>query len=464
MADSIDRIIPILTKGWRQPYGLLTAILLAFGLGTAFISATKPPLAVAVLVIVGSSTAILIAWLLARRLPKTRKGKVGFAVSLWCSDEEAARKVREDFVLSLQRLIKSGRTGRSFQFMEIPSFIAEKVIDHDDAQELRLKTRAHFIIYGRVRPRRIDDSERYFLELDGIVAHKPIAKDVSQLIANEFSELLPRKVLVARENDLLAFQFASEWADVVAKYVIGIAAAVSGDLQYAEGLYSDVRTRIQQIDFPVFVKLRERIPKRLAELSEARAQNAYEMWARTHDDEHIIRLGELLGQHGAEDAARKTPLMLTLSAIYIFLSSRDVAKAIDCLEKIPKRDRDAAWHFNQAFLTAYQGDLKQSTRHYRNGVNYPINPDLIAKVEEFLCRILEDEPDKVQLHYCLGFFNWKIKGDHLQATNDFKKFLELRPANEFQKELELTAQWLKEIEHVDEPVEAHISNKCVDAE
>lgn len=450
MGDCIDRFIPILTKGWRQPSGLLTAILLAIVLETAFISATKLSLVVAVLVIVGTSAAILVAWLCARRLPKTRKGKVGFAVSLWCSDEEAACKVREDFVLSLQRLIKSGRTGRSFQFMEIPAYTAEKVIDHDDAQELRLKTRAHFLIYGRVRTRRVDGFERYFLELDGIVAHKPIADDVSQKIAHEFSELLPRKVLLARENDLLSFQFTSEWADVVAKYVIGIAAAVSGDLQYAEGLYSDVRTRIQQIgtDFPVFVKLRERIPQRLAELFEARAQHAYEIWAKTHDKMHIVKLGEFLEQYDSEAAARKTPAMLTLSSIYFFLSARAVEKSTHYLNQIPKQARDAVWHFNQAFLSAYQGDLKQSIRHYRSGMSCQITADLIAKVEDFLCRIVAEEPDRVQLHYCLGFFNWKIKGDHLQAVSDFNKFLSLDSVNDFRKEMELSTQWLKEIETI----------------
>lgn len=448
--ENIDTAIQILKKGWTQPYGLLTAIFLAFGMETAFISATNPPLLVAALVVFIPSSAILAEWLWARRLPKTKKGKVGFAVSLWCSDEEAAHKVREDFVLSLQKLIKSGRTGGSFQFMEIPAFKAEKVIDEDDAHELRLKTKAHFIIYGRVRMREVDGSERYFLELDGVVAHKPIANDISQSISHEFSELLPRKVFLAKENDLLSFQFTSEWADVVAKYVIGIAAAVSGDLQYAEELYSDVRTKIQQVDndFPVFAKLKERIPQRLAELFEARARHAYEMWANTHDKTYIANLGEFLEKYNTESGARKTSEMLILASIYHFLSAKDIDKSINCLNQISKQFRDAVWHFNQAFLSAYEGDLKKTIRHYRNGMNFEITTDLITKVEDFLCLIVADEPDKVQLHYCLGFLNWKIKGDHLQAGNDFRKFLSLGAAANFQKESELSAQWLNEIEAV----------------
>lgn len=451
VGDNIEKLVPILTKGWRRPSGLLTALLVAITPCAIIISATKPDFSVAVFIFLIPSLAILVGWLWARRVPKTKNGKVGFAISLWCSDEEAACKVREDFVLSLQRLIKSGRTGRSFQFIEIPAFIAENIIDHDDAQELRLKTKAHFIIYGRVRTRQVDGSDRYFLELDGIVAHKPIADDVSQRLAIEFSELLPRKVLLARENDLLSFQFTSEWAEIVAKYIIGIASAVSGDIQYAEDLYSDVRAKIQQIetDFPVFVNLRKRIPQRFAELHEAKARHAYEMWVSTHDKTHIMKLGEFLKIYNAENEAHKTPAMLTYSAIHYFLSTRNVENSVKCLNQIPKQARDAIWHFNHAFLAAYQGDLKQSNRYYRNGMNYQITPDLIAKIEDFLCSILAEEPDKAQLHFCLGLLNWKIKGDNLQATKDFNEFLAAGAAKDFHKEIKLVAKWLKKIEAIE---------------
>lgn len=446
--SDIEKVISILKKGWTQPHGLLAAILVSFVAEIALITATSPSPKADTLIILIPSLTIYIAWLWTRRLPKRKKGKVGFAVSLWCSDEEAACKVREDFVLSLQKLIKSGRTGSSFQFMEIPAYKAEKIVDPDDAQELRLKTKANFIIYGRVRRRRVDGSERYFLELDGLVAHKPISNDISQRIANEFSELLPRKVILAQENDLLSFQFASEWADVVAKYVIGISAAVSGDLHYAEKLFSDSLTRVQQIsgDFPVFTKLKERIPQRLAEIFQARAQHAYDMWKETHDEAHIDNLGELLNQYGVEVETRITPMMLTLSSIYHFLSDRNIDGSIDCLKQIPTESRDAVWHFNQAFLSAYQGDLRQAIRSYRKGMDFPITTDLITQVEDFLCLIVGQEPDKVQLHYCLGFFNWKIKCDYLQAANDFRKFLSSETTAKFQKELKLSTQWLNEIE------------------
>ena len=43
----------------------------------------------------------------------------------------------------------------------------------------------------------------------------------------------------------LLFQFTTEWAELVAKYVIGIAAALSGEIDYAETLYQDVLGKIR---------------------------------------------------------------------------------------------------------------------------------------------------------------------------------------------------------------------------
>ena len=55
--------------------------------------------------------------------------------------------------------------------------------------------------------------------------------------------------------------------------------------------------------------------------------------------------------------------------------------------------------------------------------------------------IIGEEPKKYQFHYCLGFFNWKIKGDLQQALNDFKEFLKVDQDNNFMKEKELAAEW-----------------------
>jgi hypothetical protein len=77
----------------------------------------------------------------------------------------------------------------------------------------------------------------HVLDLEGGVSHSPVTTNFSQSFAKECTELLPRKLQLSKENDLFAFQFTSEWTDVVSRYIIGIASAISGDLDYAEHLF-----------------------------------------------------------------------------------------------------------------------------------------------------------------------------------------------------------------------------------
>jgi hypothetical protein len=74
-----------------------------------------------------------------------------------------------------------------------------------------------------------------------------------------------------------------------------------------------------------------------------------------------------------------------------------------------------------------------------------VTADVLTQLEDFMCWILEEEPDKYQFHYCLGFFNWKAKGDNIQGQKDLEKFLELGSEKEFVKERELAKEWIKEI-------------------
>jgi tetratricopeptide (TPR) repeat protein len=434
-----------LSKHWPYRTGYFAVLVFLWGIEASILVSTKASLGVSTAILFGTAAVLFIAWYFSRSIPKTKSNKVGFVISIACDDESEAKRIRADFVLTLQRLIKAGKTGSSFQFIEVPSFHSERVVDIDDAQKLRIQTKAHFLLYGRVRVRNLNNKEHHFIELDGVVAHKPIPDNISKQLANEFSELLPRKVAIATENDLLAFQFASEWAEVVAKYIIGIAAALSGDLVYAEHLYTEVLEKVKSNthDFPVFEKLLQRLPTRIFELFEARATHCYEQWVVTHDQNEVENMGSMLNKIDFEQYKR--PSIAFLESIFHFLKDGNVTAAQEWLNKCPKTSRNSAWHFNVAFLHAYQGDLKTAIRHYRAAVALPITPDLISKIEDFLVFIASSEPAKYQLFYCLGFFNWQVKGDNTQAVTDFEKFLHSGVSTEFSKERELARDWLSEI-------------------
>ena len=437
--------VQFLEKHWFERTGLAVGLIFTTIIAASFLIQGEAKWGITISVLALLNLIIYIAWWFSRQPPKTPKNKVGFLISVSCVDDAESKTLREDFLIPLRQLMKSGRTGSVFHFIELPQHLAKTIIDHKDAESFRAQCRAHFMLFGRVRLRTINEKQHHFIELDGIVAHRPVPHPVSQSFAREFTELLPRKVLLSTENDLFTFQFTSEWAATVAKYIMGLAAAFSGDLDYAEKLYTDAEEQLKNknSEFPIFEKLMDRLPIRRSELYEARAMVALKIWGRNHDPNLINELGEHL-QRVDESRKETIPNILHLRAIHAFLEVRDVEGAIKLLKKINAKN-DGLWHCNMAFLLAYFGDLKGATRHYRQVVSHRVSPEVIEQVESFICWALEEEPDKYQLSYCLGFFNWKVKGDKIQAINDFTTFKKTCADKQFNKEIVLTQKWLQEL-------------------
>ena len=400
---------------------------------------------VTILALIFVAFIVSLIWWISRRPPKTPKNKVGFLVGIACDRDDESKKLREDFVIPLRQLIKSGKTGSAFHFMELAQHLARDIIEQDDAQSARLQSRANFLLFGRVRLRPINGQEHHIIDLNGIVSHKPVPDHISQSLAQEFSELFPMKVRISTENDLLSFQFTSEWAAVVAKYIIGIAAACSGDLAYAETLYNDALVQLKQKDqgFPIYQKLNKRLPIRISELYEAKAMVAYQAWVVDPMPSQIEEMGTNL-QKAVPSRRDTIPSVLILRAIYVFLKERDARSAMRFLKAIKERN-NGLWHYNIAFLYGYVGDLRLAIRHYKEAIKHDVNADVLSQVEEFMCRALQQEPNKFQICYCLGFFNWKAKGDKLQAKKDLTDFVNAGEVAVFKKEKEVAQQWLREL-------------------
>jgi len=441
----ISELITQLSKNrWYKIEGLIISIVIALGFECAILLPFKVSFTHISIVYILTAIFIIIIWFYAKRIPKTHKGKVGFIVCIRYDADAQRAKIKEDFIASLQDLIKSGRAGSSFQFIKTPEHIANNIKDLDDANELRVKSKGHFVIYGRVRHRELFGKKHHVLNLNGLVSHKSIPQEVGQAFAEEFSELLPRKVNITEENDLLAFDFTTEWIECVSKYIIGIAAYFSLDFNYSEQLFNDVSDLLEHKDqaFPVYVKLKQRIPERLSEIHIARANGVATAWTKTHNPNLISLLGEHLQKVGKKCSSMYT--FVLLKSIWLFLSEKDTITAKKELRKL-KKHKDGTWRYNLAFLLAYEGSLKSSIKQYKHAFMAEMQPDMLSKIEEFIAWALEEEPNKYQLHYCLGYINRNKKGDIDLAIQDFENFLEHGDENEFVREKIMAERWIQEM-------------------
>lgn len=437
--------MPIIIKHWYEKTGLIIALAVGFFSTLAFLIPMQAKSTIALTILIIIELLIFVIWYLSRRPPKTKKDKVGFLISIACDNDKESKKLRDDFIIPLRQQLKTGQTGSGFHFMTLKQHHAKRVIEEDEAEKIRQYTKPHFMLYGRVRLRTIDNKEQHIIDLNGLVTHRPVSSMISQVIAKEFAELLPRQLNIPTQNDLLSLQFTSEWIAVVTKYIIGIAAAYSGDLDYAEQMYRDALLRLKNKDpkIPIYKSLNSRLPIRISELYETRANIAHRNWVLDNDPKYINEIGENLAS--IDETRKKTQTsVLHLEAIYLFLKDRDIDGAIKIILKI-KHMESALWCYNIAFLEAYRGNLKLAIRYYRKASSREIEASVITQVEDFLCWIIKEEPDKYHLYYCLGFFNWKTKGDNLRAIKDFENFLNSCKPNEYEIEKNLTNKWLEEI-------------------
>ncbi len=439
--------VDLAQRNWHKPLGLIFTVASVILFDIILLkSINVSDIIVNTCVYSGTAIVSIITWFYSNRFQKTHKGKVGFVVCIQCSNKEEEKKIKEDFITTLRKLLKAGPVGLTFHFIETPKHISESINDLDDAYKLKSRTKSHFLIFGRVRLRPLNGKDCHILELDGIVAHKPLATEVSDKISKEFRELFPRRLHITTENDLLSFNFTSDWTECVAKYIIGIASACSSDINYAEQLYTDVQKKLENIktDFPIFSKLKERIPTRLSEIYISRSKYFFSVWQKTKERNALLNLAINLNKISVDLAGNYDVLLLR--SIEAFLNGRKIKEAVEYTNQC-KHYNDPIWHYNLAFLKAYEGKLANTIRQYRICEKYKRVPSTLSQIEDFMVWILEEEPEKYQYHYCLGFFNWKIKGDLHQALNDFKNFLKHVKHGEFINEKNLAQKWVREIKN-----------------
>ena len=124
------------------------------------------------------------------------------------------------------------------------------------------------LIFGQAKSRVVLGQPSQVIELQGIVRHSAVAAEVERVFQKEFSDFLPSRVVVKDPESLLLFDFVARYVDIVARYVIGVAAALSSGLTYAEQLLLDSLAKLDAIggSGQQFVELRSKVLARLGEV------------------------------------------------------------------------------------------------------------------------------------------------------------------------------------------------------
>lgn len=388
-----------------------------------------------------------IAWAWSHRIPRHRKGFIGFGVAIAYEDPQHGARLKADFTGALRKLL-SGQAGHpGFHFVEYPQHISRKVEGIDDARELIGKSRGHFLIFGSAKRRVLDGETTHVLEMEGVVRHAEVAHEVSARLAEEFRAVFPRNLHVAEENDLFALRVTAQWVDVSARYVVANAALISGDLDYAEQLLRQLEAEFQASNVPgvpAAAHIQNKLPIRIADLLKLRIGRLGSQYMLKHDPEPLKRSEPILDELAKYDSAWYSGHLHR--AICAFVLRRDLSEAYAALKNC-EGNPDPTWLYSKAFLKAYEGDLRSAADLYRKAFRKdPSDPSVPIQTEEFMNIVLAEEPHRVELHFCLGLVNYKSKKDLAAARRDFEHFLARTGEEQHARERGLARKWIDKID------------------
>ena len=87
MLSNLSDIIKFLEVQWYRKSGLAATSIAAIPALIALAISAKISLLATVILCTSIELLLVIVWLYSRRIPKTPKGKIGFIISLSCSDD-----------------------------------------------------------------------------------------------------------------------------------------------------------------------------------------------------------------------------------------------------------------------------------------------------------------------------------------------------------------------------------------
>lgn len=355
------------------------------------------------------------------KLPRNKKGKVGIVVAIHAETDNEEIRLKNDFLNKLSENINKEKFSEVVNIIPLRNHFSENLNEISKVLELHRKIKGHFYVYGQVK-RRADGEKKYFLKLEGLVAHRPIQIKTSDVLKKEFISVLPKQISFLETFEFRGFEFTADIVYLAARYITGIAAYLSGDPILAHEFHNNLQKEFGKFNPlpPHLQSIKNRIPALLSDEELLVAQRHY---FRNETD----KLKEWLDKSLISNPNNYGGWLLKAIVAFMPTIGNDPVTA---LESVKKAQRYALstheWRYSRAFLFFWTGNYAEALRDCKNlkEKSYPNEFVTWKEVEDFNLQLLKTHSDKIQLYFWLGFINL-IKKQNLPLAYDyFSKFEE----------------------------------------
>lgn len=381
------------------------------------------------------------------RVPKNKQGMIGIIVAIKTSDEKERAWLESELMDQLHKYLVSTSNEAKFKIIQVKRSQVAQVKDKITAKNFLIRSRSHLIVYGSIIRGKIKGQESYLFRLDGMVRHLSISKNSQQIFSREFREMLPEKIAFPESENILGFELTQKWIGYVIKYIIGIAAFVSGDIKLARTLYTELDNEIILIqdseNIPIIDELKRRLPNRHQEVLISLISIQYYLYSIKRDKKYLFDSKPMVNE-----LILKWPnnyFAHSIKSIILFFENK-VDEAIDQIKSA--QAADGVWHFSLGFLYAYKGEIDKALEQYRK-IPYKIFPSNVCNDSEiFITEVILEKPELIQLIFFRGLLNYKYKQDYLLAKADFIEFLSNKDAKKFPQLVELAKKYSDQLDRL----------------
>ncbi|MBD0381459.1 hypothetical protein [Paenibacillus sedimenti] len=360
---------------------------------------------------------IILIWVILRRKKSNvlvcPYNKVGIIIAIQERDNEKYEELKYNFIEQIQSQLDS----EDFWVRILGFEECRKILSFRDAENCVKQLNCNIIIFGKT----LDAGKDVKLDLNAVLIHPELEKDVRKDLAVQLTELLPR-VSIHKDQLIEGFNITSNWVSLYSSYFVGLATLWSHKIDKAQSIFERLNKDIgdQRRTIPVLSKIRSLSREVLYEIYLFKGRRLYYEYSETRSRELLNESRSFILK--ANDLKSNTVSYLLMESIYAFLMNRDVPLARRILLKVS--DNVSQKHYSTAFLNAYQGKINQIFKTYRKAFKLDDNDNLIHEIIQFIKYIVKSEPDKISLHVCLALI-YNHKKNYFEASECLTSYIEL---------------------------------------
>ncbi len=376
------------------------------------------------------------AWKMSCRIPKNKPGKIGIALAIRAETPEEHRRVRADFIQEIATCLGANGIASPFHVFEIPGYLAPDVNDVENAAAFLAKSRSHLLIWGSIRTRSKTRAQIYCLRLEGAVTHSIIEQQRSRAFARDVRLAIPAKTEISLANELRGFESTSLSISHGSRYIVAMAAAISGDWAFSMSQLLDLKEKLgkqktsaaqgkpSRKSTDTIAELRRLVPSRIAEVSLAHCHSAIFQWQNNKSDfAPLDRAEEALEIYRKTLGRKENPTYWINKAMLDVTRCKDIESAERLLNKCRSAAiDDPAWRLSLAFVNVLKGNVLEALSLYDAALERDVSVDTLMDIEDYVQWWLTIHSGPPALYLLSALLNARGKGDLNLALADLDAF------------------------------------------